>query len=160
LVREHLDRGDLCAIVTATNEFVTAPIARAFGIPHLIATVPAMHEGRYTGRIQGVPSFQAGTVTRGQQWPDEMGRTLAALASAFSDSVSATDRPLLQVVAHPVATIHSAVELEVGAQRNWELLGLVNVTQDAKCYITYMAKETIKNCVGRLFAAPRRGRER
>src|SRR3546814_7901852 len=53
LVQKHLAQGDLCAIVTATNEFVTAPIARAFGIPHLIGTIPEVRNGRYTGKIQG-----------------------------------------------------------------------------------------------------------
>ncbi len=132
LVREHLNRGDLCAIVTATNEFVTAPIARAFGIPHLIATVPEMHEGRYTGRIQGVPSFQAGKVTRVQQWLDEMGMTLAGFDSSFFYSDSPNDLPLLEVVTHPVATNPSEVLREVAVHRNWKILDLFNDMQDAK----------------------------
>src|SRR5690606_32131881 len=77
LVQSHLAAGDLCAIVTATNEFVTAPIGRAFGIPHLIATIAEMRNGRYTGRIEGVPSFQTGKVTRVHAWLDTLGRKLS-----------------------------------------------------------------------------------
>ena len=62
LVQSHLDAGDLCAIVTATNSFVTAPIARAFGVPHLVATDAEYLRGRYTGRILGTPSFKEGKV--------------------------------------------------------------------------------------------------
>src|SRR5690606_36224885 len=62
LVREHLARGDLCAVVTATNSFVTGPIARAFGIPHLIATVPAVEDGRFTGKPRGTPAFREGKI--------------------------------------------------------------------------------------------------
>src|SRR3546814_16566862 len=64
LVHRHMADGDLCAIVTATNQFVTAPIARAFGIPHMIATIAHMRDWRYTGRSQGTPSFQAGKINR------------------------------------------------------------------------------------------------
>src|SRR3546814_20290601 len=74
LVHRHMADGDLCAIVTATNEFVTAPIARAFGIPHLIATIAQMRDGRYTGRLQGTHSFQAGKITRVNEWRSEAGR--------------------------------------------------------------------------------------
>src|SRR5690606_5805579 len=68
LVQSHLDAGDLCAIVTATNSFVTAPIARAFGVPHLVATDAEYLRGRYTGRILGTPSFKEGKVVRVNDW--------------------------------------------------------------------------------------------
>ncbi len=132
LVREHLNAGDLCAIVTATNEFVTAPIARAFGIEHLIATVPEVRDGRYTGRIHGVPSFQAGKVTRVQQWLERMGMTLAGFDSSFFYSDSPNDLPLLEVVTHPVATNPSDVLREVAEHRNWKILDLFKDMQDAK----------------------------
>jgi len=64
LVRRHLDSGDLCAIITATNSFVTAPIAREFGVPHLIATEPECRDGRFTGRVAGTPCFREGKVRR------------------------------------------------------------------------------------------------
>jgi HAD superfamily phosphoserine phosphatase-like hydrolase len=62
LVQKHLEAGDLCAVVTATNSFVTGPIAREFGIPHLIATVPAQEDGRFTGKPRGTPSFREGKI--------------------------------------------------------------------------------------------------
>lgn len=132
LVRKHLDRGDLCAIVTATNEFVTAPIARAFGIPHLIATVPEMHDGRYTGRIAGIASFQAGKVIRVEQWLADMGLTLADFQSSFFYSDSPNDLPLLEVVTHPIATNPSAALREVAEHRHWTILDLFKDMQDAK----------------------------
>src|SRR3954471_22135508 len=64
LVRKHLDEGDLCAIITATNSFVTRPIAREFGVPHLIATEPESSAGRFTGRVSGTPCFREGKVRR------------------------------------------------------------------------------------------------
>src|SRR3546814_4607685 len=88
--------GDLCAIVTATNEFVTAPIARAFGIPHLIATIAQMRDGRYTGRIQGTPSFQAGKITRVNEWLAGMDLTLADFERVYFYSDSPNDLPLLE----------------------------------------------------------------
>src|SRR3546814_12331202 len=98
LVHRHMADGDLCAIVTATNEFVTAPIARAFGIPHLIATIAQMRDGRYTGRIQGTPSFQAGKITRVNEWLAGMDLTLADFERVYFYSDSPNDLPLLEAV--------------------------------------------------------------
>lgn len=132
LVQKHLDRGDLCAIVTATNEFVTAPIARAFGIPYLIATVPEMHDGRYTGRIQGVASFQEGKITRVQAWLADLGRTLDSFETSFFYSDSPNDLPLLEVVTHPVATNPSPMLREIAQARQWPILDLFSDMHDAK----------------------------
>ncbi len=132
LVREHLDQGDLCAIVTATNEFVTAPIARAFGVQHLIATTPEMHNGRYTGRIQGVPSFQAGKVKRVGLWLAAMESTLADFECSFFYSDSPNDLPLMEAVTHPIATNPSPALRQVAQQRNWKILDLFKDMQDAK----------------------------
>src|SRR5690348_10668730 len=68
LVRRHLAAGELCAIVTATNSFVTAPIAREFGVQHLIATEPEAIDGRFTGRVAGTPCFREGKVRRLDEW--------------------------------------------------------------------------------------------
>jgi len=68
LVDRHRDRGDLCAIVTATNRFVTEPIARIFGVENLIATEPEVMDGEFTGKVRGVPSFREGKVTRLEAW--------------------------------------------------------------------------------------------
>src|SRR5690606_22973706 len=93
LVQEHMARGDLCAIVTTTNDFVTAPIARAFGIPHLIATVAQMEKGRYTGRIEGVPSFQSGKIVRVDDWLAGMGLQRSNFGEVYFYSDSPNDLP-------------------------------------------------------------------
>ncbi|NYT62080.1 HAD family hydrolase [Alcaligenaceae bacterium] len=132
LVQEHIDQGDLCAIVTATNEFVTAPIAREFGITHLIATIPETRNGRYTGRIQGIPSFQAGKITRVDAWLADMNLTRADFDCSFFYSDSPNDLPLLEVVTHPVATNPSPALRQVAQVRNWTILDLFQEMQDAK----------------------------
>lgn len=132
LVQEHMTQGDLCAIVTATNDFVTAPIARAFGIPHLIATVAEVRGGRYTGRIEGVPSFQAGKITRVDQWLAGMGLKREAFEETWFYSDSPNDLPLLEVVSHPIATNPSPRLREIAEQRGWQILDLFTEMQDAK----------------------------
>lgn len=132
LVQQHMARGDLCAIVTATNDFVTAPIARAFGIPHLIATIAEMERGRYTGRIEGVPSFQAGKIVRVDEWLTGMGLERNAFEKVYFYSDSPNDLPLLEVVSHPIATNPSPALREIALQRGWKVLDLFHEMQDAK----------------------------
>ena len=132
LVQEHIKRGDLCAIVTATNDFVTAPIARAFGIPHLIATVAEARLGRYTGRIQGVPSFQAGKIVRVDEWLAGLGLSRTAFQETYFYSDSPNDLPLLEVVSHPIATNPSPALRAVAQERGWKVLDLFQEMQDAK----------------------------
>ncbi len=132
LVNEHLAQGDLCAIVTATNAFVTAPIARAFNIPHLIATVPAWRNGRYTGAIDGVPSFKAGKVTRVQAWLAGMGLSLSNFEQSYFYSDSTNDLPLLEVVTHPMATNPSPGLRQIAQERGWQILELFDAIHDAK----------------------------
>jgi HAD superfamily hydrolase (TIGR01490 family) len=104
LVQRHQDEGALCAIVTATNEFITAPIAQAFGVPHLIATqVETNAQGEFTGRPQGLPSFREGKVTRVQQWLAALGLGLESFTSSFFYSDSLNDLPLLAKVSHAIA---------------------------------------------------------
>jgi|SRR5690606_9350479 len=132
LVQEHMSRGDLCAIVTATNDFVTAPVARAFGIQHLIATVAEIHNGRYTGRIQGVPSFQEGKIVRVDEWLEGMGLSRDAFEEVYFYSDSQNDLPLLEVVSHPVATNPSPALRTVAVEKGWKILDLFKDLQDAK----------------------------
>jgi len=132
LAQEHMARGDLCAIVTATNDFVTAPIARAFGIPHLIATMAETRLGRYTGRIEGVPSFQAGKIVRVDAWLAGMGLSRDAFQETHFYSDSPNDLPLLEVVSHPVATNPSPALRRVAETRGWKVLDLFTEMQDAK----------------------------
>jgi len=132
LVQQHLQAGHLCAVVTATNDFVTAPIVRAFGIAHLIATVAERRDGRYTGRIEGVPSFQAGKVTRVRDWLGGMGLSLTQFERSYFYSDSPNDLPLLEAVTHPVATNPSAALEQIAQARGWPVLHLFEDLQDKK----------------------------
>lgn len=123
-VRRHLRAGDLCAVVTATNQFVTAPIARAFGVPHLLATDAEFKTGRYTGKIEGIACFREGKVTRVHQWLKSLGTSLDQFDASYFYSDSLNDVPLLEAVTHPVAT-NPAPGLRAHAQaRNWQILDL------------------------------------
>ncbi|MFM8546641.1 MAG: HAD family hydrolase [Betaproteobacteria bacterium] len=124
LVAAHLDRGDLCAMVTATNEFVTAPIAAEFGIPHLIATTIEFENGRFTGKPKGIPSFREGKVVRTQQWLEGLGESLETFDQSWFYSDSINDLPLLSAVSNPVATNPDARLRDEAAARGWQVLRL------------------------------------
>jgi HAD superfamily hydrolase (TIGR01490 family) len=132
LVQQHLAAGDLCAVVTATNSFVTAPIARAFGVPTLIATDPEYIAGRYTGKILGTPSFKQGKVVRVNHWLAGQRQRLEDFDESYFYSDSINDLPLLEVVTHPVVTNPSESLLAVAQQRNWPVLNLFNKLADDK----------------------------
>lgn len=132
LVQKHLAAGDLCAVVTATNSFVTAPIARAFGVPTLIATDPEYIAGRYTGKILGTPSFKQGKVVRVNSWLDGLSKRLHDFDESYFYSDSINDLPLLEVVTHPIVTNPSESLLTVAQQRNWPVLNLFNKLDDHK----------------------------
>ncbi|MDR1229468.1 MAG: HAD-IB family hydrolase [Azoarcus sp.] len=124
LVEGHLRRGALAALVTATNSFVTWPIAREFGIDHLIATVPAQENGVFTGKPRGLPAFQAGKVTRVEAWLESLGRNFASFGQSWFYSDSHNDLPLLQRVARPVAVDPDEVLGEYARTRGWDVLSL------------------------------------
>ena len=124
LVQQHRDAGDLCAMVTATNSFVTGPICREFGIPHLIATVPAQEEGHFTGAPRGMPAFKDGKIVRMNLWLEEMGLWWGAFERSTFYSDSHNDLPLLERVTHPVA-VDPDDTLRAHASRNgWPILSL------------------------------------
>lgn len=103
LVQKHREAGDLCVIITATNSFVTGPIAREFGIQHLIATEPEEVGGEFTGRVADVPCFREGKIVRLTDWLGERLWTLEGFDDSVFYSDSHNDLPLLQRVRHPVA---------------------------------------------------------
>ena len=124
LVRSHQDAGDTVVIVTATNEFVTRPIAAAFGVDELIAIdlVRDSH-GEYTGDIAGTPSFREGKVTRVQAWLAARGLGWQDVETTFySDSMN--DLPLLEKATHPVATNPDERLRQLAGQRGWRILDL------------------------------------
>jgi HAD superfamily hydrolase (TIGR01490 family) len=108
-------------IVTATNRFVTAPIAREFGIDQLLATEPEIANGRYTGRVAGTPCYREGKVTRLGEW---LAQQRLTLADSWFYSDSHNDLPLLEQVTHPVAVNPDDILRAVAAQRGWRVLAL------------------------------------
>jgi len=124
LVNQHKAQGDLCLVITATNSFVTKPIAQAYGIAHLIGTDPEMANGAYTGGVAGVPSFQEGKVTRLQQWLAERGQVLADFERSYFYSDSHNDLPLMKLVTHPVAVDADAKLTDYAQQHGWPHISL------------------------------------
>ena len=124
LVNQHKAQGDLCLVITATNSFVTKPIAQAYGIAHLIGTDPEMANGAYTGGVAGVPSFQEGKVTRLQQWLAERGQVLADFERSYFYSDSHNDLPLMKLVTHPVAVDADAKLTDYALQHGWPHISL------------------------------------
>ena len=99
VVDTHRERGDALLIITATNSFITRPIAEMYGIPHLIGTDPEIINGRFTGEFLGTPSFQDGKITRLHQWLEN--RPDLSLEGSYFYSDSHNDLPLLAQVSHP-----------------------------------------------------------
>jgi len=122
LLQRHAD--DVCMIVTATNSFVTAPIARHLGVPHLIATEPEQVNGDFTGRVAGAPSFREGKVARLEQWLAEQGKTWADVTESWFYSDSLNDLPLLARVHHPVAVDPDATLREHAEAQGWPVISL------------------------------------
>jgi HAD superfamily hydrolase (TIGR01490 family) len=130
LVQQHQQAGDRVAIVTATNAFVTRPIADLFGIETLIAVeLERDAQGRVTGRAKGVPTFREGKVTRVEQWLKDLGHAAQDFdrITFYSDSIN--DLPLLEWSTHPVATNPGATLEAVAAERGWPILRLFEPTQ-------------------------------
>ncbi len=121
LVDKHRKQGNTLLIITATNRFITAPIARAFGIDHLLATEPEMIDGRYTGKVSDVPCFKEGKVIRLQRWLLEHNATLS---DSWFYSDSHNDLPLLNLVTHPVAVDPDAILHQTAQQQRWPILRL------------------------------------
>ena len=122
LIARH--REDLRVLITATNSFVTAPIARELGIEHLVATDPEECDGRFTGGVRGEPCFREGKLVRLESWLAARGTGLDDFAESWFYSDSANDLPLLERVTHPVA-VDPDPRLEAHArQRGWPVLQL------------------------------------
>jgi HAD superfamily hydrolase (TIGR01490 family) len=127
LLQQHLDAGDLVAIVTATNHFVTAPIAKALGVDHLIAAMPETTEdGVITGKLLGTPTQGAGKVTHTKAWLEKLGKRLEDFESSHFYSDSHNDIPLMSVVTHPVACNPNATLTSHAAAQGWPTIHLFN----------------------------------
>lgn len=124
LVEKHRANGDLLLIITATNSFVTSPIAKAFGIDHLIGTTPEEINGDFTGGVSGTPSFQQGKITRLNEWLAERGQSLKDFETTWFYSDSHNDLPLMQMVDKPVA-VNADPTLQAYAEaHDWPMIRL------------------------------------
>ncbi|MBI2277348.1 MAG: HAD family hydrolase [Dechloromonas sp.] len=126
LVDQHLANGDLCAIVTATNSFVTGPIAREFGIPHLIGTTPAvdMANGAFAGSPRGTPSFREGKIERVEAWLESLGLWWGSFEDSYFYSDSHNDLPLMGKVKSPVAVDPDDKLRSYSAEQGWKTISL------------------------------------
>jgi HAD superfamily hydrolase (TIGR01490 family) len=124
LVDKHKAAGDLCVVITATNSYVTKPIATAFGIEHLIGSDPEMMNGEYTGGVSGVPSFQEGKVTRINQWLAERGKKLNDFEKSYFYSDSHNDLSLMKLVTNPVAVDADAILKAYAEEQAWPQISL------------------------------------
>ena len=121
LIQKHQQQNDTLLIITATNSFITRPIADKLNIPNLIATEPEMVNGQFTGQVDGMPSYQQGKVVRLEQWLIEQNRTIE---DSYFYSDSHNDLPLLERVTHPVAVDSDYKLTAIAQQRGWPILSL------------------------------------
>lgn len=124
LVAKHKAAGDVCVIITATNSFVTAPIAQEFGIEHLIATDPEEKDGEFTGRVAGVPSFRDGKVVRMENWLAQRGWNWDSFGDTCFYSDSLNDLPLLAKVKRPVAVDPDDTLRKHAQNQGWTIISL------------------------------------
>jgi len=121
LIDKHRAQGDVLLIITATNRFVTEPIAKLYGVENLLATTPEFHNGQYTGKFIGTPCFQEGKVKNLQDWLATSSETLAG-SWFYSDSHN--DLSLLRLVDNPVAVDPDEQLLEAATQNHWPVISL------------------------------------
>ncbi len=121
LINHHRQQGDTLLIITATNDFITAPIAEKLGVSNLIATKAELIAGRYTGNVVDTPSYQQGKVTRLEEWLLTNQQTLA---NSFFYSDSHNDLPLLKLVDNPVAVDPDPQLRQFSVENNWRIISL------------------------------------
>jgi len=124
LINEHMLGGDLCIIITATNRFVTEPIARILGINNLIATEPDQEDGEFNGQVFGTPCFREGKITRLEDWMDEHNLTWLSFLESWFYSDSLNDIPLLKKVTNPVAVDPDSTLEKYAKENNWPIISL------------------------------------
>jgi HAD superfamily hydrolase (TIGR01490 family) len=122
LLARHRD--DLVVIATATNRFLTEPIAAELGVAHLIATEPELRDGRFTGKVSGTPSFREGKAVRVEAWLAARGQSLDVFAESWFYSDSINDQPLLERVTHPVAVDPDERLRKLALERDWKIISL------------------------------------
>lgn len=121
LIAKHIAQDDTLLIITATNRFITGPIAEKLGISNLIATEAEMQNGQYTGAVAGTPSYQQGKVTRLNAW---LAGQHCSLEDSYFYSDSHNDLPLLELVTHPIAVDPDPTLASIAQQRDWPIISL------------------------------------
>ncbi len=124
LVASHRAAGDICVIITATNSFVTAPVAHEYGVEFLIATEPEQKNGEFTGNVHGVPSFREGKITRLEAWMKQHDWTWGSFADTTFYSDSLNDLPLLTLVKNPVAVDPDDTLRAHAEEHGWRIISL------------------------------------
>jgi HAD superfamily hydrolase (TIGR01490 family) len=124
LINKHVLGGDLCIIITATNRFVTEPIAKTLGISNLIATEPDQEDGEFNGQVLGTPCFREGKITRLESWLDERNLTWLSFLESWFYSDSLNDIPLLNKVSNPVAVDPDSTLKEHAKKNKWPIISL------------------------------------
>ena len=118
-INQHKERGNTVLVMTASNSFVTAPIAKKYGINQMLATEPEIKAGRYTGGVSGIPCFQSGKVDKLMPWLQKNEETLTG-STFYSDSHN--DLPLLELVDNPVAVNADKILTKIAEKKGWEVL--------------------------------------
>lgn len=120
LINDHRNKNHELLIITATNRFITEPIAKAFNIDNLIACEPEMVDGQYTGKVSGIPSFNAGKVTRLHAWLEKYEQ----VEESWFYSDSHNDIPLLKEVDHAIAVDADEKLIEEAEKQDWPIISL------------------------------------
>ena len=121
LINKHRKNNDFLLIITATNHFVTAPIAKKLGVDDIIATMPEQKNNRYTGKVSGTPCFQDGKVKRLSEWLQKNNYSLEG-SHFYSDSIN--DLPLLLKVTHPIAVDPDEQLKKYADEHDWPIISL------------------------------------
>lgn len=126
LVKKHQDAGHECVLISATNEFVIEPIGWRLGFKHIMGTTPEQKDGQFTGKVFGIPSFQAGKITRVTQWLNEHDADWNSVVTFFySDSMN--DVPLLEKATFPIACNPDETLHGIALARRWPILKLFDM---------------------------------
>lgn len=121
LIAKHQQQGHTLIVITATNHFITAPIAKELGITNILATNPEIVDGKFTGKIDGIPCYQQGKVERLHHWLKSTGNNLSG-SWFYSDSHN--DLPLLEIVSHPVAVDPDDTLSTHAIAKGWPIISL------------------------------------
>lgn len=124
LVRSHAARGHITAVITAANAFVSTPIASMFGVDHIVASVPECVDGEFTGRIEGIPCYHEGKVTKLDAWLAIRGQKLTDFAESYFYGDSPSDVPLMVKVTNPIAVGPNEALARLASERNWPIISL------------------------------------